>query len=271
MRRVIGVLIFCSLASDVGAQTAAEVLDLMANSYAEQISGIDDYTVNGKDFTSRHKKYPGPDGYSIFRSITEDGSLGTTVGNMTNQFGADNLLELRARIFQVAEYAGRADVRGINTHVLRVTAFEDMDLQQSDGLQPPDSVLFFVDPGQWHLLRMSIHGSMPPGERENVTPTIDLEDYRDTEGMMMPYRTRVTMVGLQVTVTQEQLDDARQALELLEGRLAGLSGTQQQILMSRLRPQLDRMQLIVDNGTLEVLFEVESIEVNTGLSDSLFN
>jgi len=112
---------------------------------------------------------------------------------------------------------------------------------------------------------------MPPGERENVTPTIDLEDYRDTEGMMMPYRTRVTMVGLQVTVTQEQLDDARQALELLEGRLAGLSGTQQQILMSRLRPQLDRMQLIVDNGTLEVLFEVESIEVNTGLSDSLFN
>ena len=42
-------------------------------------------------------------------------------------------------------------------------------------------------------------------------------------------------------------------------------------MMDRLRPQLERMQQIVDSGTLETVFEVESVEVNTGLPDSMFN
>ena len=50
MRRAIWLLIACSLASDVKAQTAEEILDRMAESYTEQISGIDDYTVRGKNF-----------------------------------------------------------------------------------------------------------------------------------------------------------------------------------------------------------------------------
>ena len=51
MRRAIWLLIACSLASDVKAQTAEAILDRMAESYTEQISGIDDYTVRGKNFT----------------------------------------------------------------------------------------------------------------------------------------------------------------------------------------------------------------------------
>lgn len=44
MRRAIWVLIVLSIPSGLEAQTADEILDLMADSYAARISGIDDYT-----------------------------------------------------------------------------------------------------------------------------------------------------------------------------------------------------------------------------------
>lgn len=272
MRRAICLLIACSLASDVKAQTAEEILDRMAESYTEQISGIDDYTVRGKNFTSYHKKYVGTNGYPIFRSKTEDTFSGMTVGTMTTRFGADNMLELRERMSGVAEYAGRADVAGIDAHVLRLTDFSAMDPLGSTDQQPPDSVLFFVDPDAWLLVRISIHGSLPTqGQDGNVTPTIDFEDFRDVEGMMVPFLTRITMVGVQVDVSQQQLDDAQQSLAQLEQRLQSLPAAQREMMMDRLRPQLERMQQIVDSGTLETVFEVESVEVNTGLPDSMFN
>jgi len=272
MRHAVWIFLVFSLPSGVEAQTAEEILDLMAASYAEQISGIDDYTVNGRSFTSYHKKYPGPDGYPIFRSKTEDTASGIGVGNMTTRFNADNMLELRGRISGIAEHAGRADVRGIDAHVLRLTDFSAMDPLGSGDQQPPDSVLFFVDPDGWLLVRMSIHGSSPTQPQQgNVTPTIDFEDFRDIEGMKVPFLTRLTMVGAQLNLSQQQVDDAQQALEKLEQRLQGLPEAQRQMMMDRLRPQLERMQQIADTGTLETVFEVESVEVNTGLPDSMFN
>ncbi len=172
----------------------------------------------------------------------------------------------------VAEYAGRADVAGIDAHVLRLTDFSAMDPLGSTDQQPPDSVLFFVDPDPWLLVRISIHGSLPTqGQDGNVTPTIDFEDFRDVEGMMVPFLTRLTMVGVQVDVSQQQLEDAQQSLAQLEQRLQSLPAAQREMMMDRLRPQLERMQQIVDSGTLETVFEVESVEVNTGLPDSMFN
>jgi hypothetical protein len=272
MRRAAWVLLVFSLPSGVEGQTAEEILDRIADSYAEQISGIDDYTVSGRSFTSYYKKYPGPDGYPIFRTKTEDTASGVSLGNMTSRFHADNMLELRGRLSGVAEHTGRADVRGIDAHVLRLTDFTAMAPLGSGDQQPPDSVLFFVDPDGWLLVRLSIHGSVPtPGQQVNVTPTIDFEDFRDIQGMKVPFLTRLTMVGAQLDLSQQQVDDAQQALEKLEQRLQDMPAAQREMMLDRLRPQLERMQQIAETGTLETVFEVESVEVNTGLPDSMFN
>ncbi len=52
------------------------------------------------------------------------------------------------------------------------------------------------------------------------------------------------MVGAEVRVSQSQVDRARETI--------------------------DRMQAMVDSGTLETLFRVTEVRLNTGLEDAMF-
>ncbi len=269
-RLLLAVLLTASLPQFAAArQSATEVLGNMADGWLTGIESIEDFTVTGESFTSQHKKFFDASGVPYFKNTTTDSFSGMQIGSMTTMFSADDWNELRTRIGDAATYRGMSETRGRPTHHLVLTDFSSMTPGDSGTDSPPDSVAFHIDPEGWLLARIEVFGSEANGD--NVTPTIDFEDYQTVEGMRYPFLTRVTMVGLQVNVTQDQVNEAMAALAGLEDRLAALPAAQRDAIMARMQPQIEQMQQIAESGTVETVYRVTSISVNDNLPASLFN
>jgi hypothetical protein len=263
MKRSLVALLCAAAVLPCSAQSADQILDTMRDRYLLRMADVSDYTVVSDGFTSYHKRYIDAAGAAFFKTATE-GPLGM-VGNMTTTLHTDNLAALQERLTGRAAYAGRRELRGNQAHVLRVSDFSAFEGTEDAA---PDSAVFHVHSETYVLMRVEMFGT--DAGNGSITPTIDFEDYRVVDGMMYPFLTRITMVGAQADISQDQVEEARLAIDKLEDRLAAMPTAQREAMMAMIRPQIERMQGIVDTGTLETVFMVNDLRVNTGLSDALF-
>jgi len=247
------------------------VLDRLAEAWLESVQGVDDYTVVGSEFTTHYKKVIGESGKPHFKSVTESGMSGMRMGTMSAGMGMSDWNELRDRAGAVARHVGMQTLRGENHHVLLITDLNRLDAVNIGTGTRPDSIMMYVNPSNWTLSRVTIHGGdVASGASGTVTPTIDFEDYRKVESLRIPFSTKVTMVGMTLDISPEQVAQAQAALVQLEARMKDMPEGQRDMMMAQIKPQMERLQKMADSGTLEQVFTVESVTVNPGLPDSMF-
>lgn len=270
------VLLFMLGTASVHAQpTAAQVLDNMREAHERGIQNINDYTVVTDMYTAYYKKTY-VDGRPTFKSRVQIRGLEQFGGNeqmASSTMFHSELFDDKTYDFlrQNAQYRGTETVDGHRTHVLFVPDLEP--LSDDDEEDYAQNGYFYVDDGLWVLRKMKfdIETEIEPGQTAEMQPVIRFLDYRDIEGLHLPFRTVMEFGDLDATISPEEREEALQAMRELERELAQMPEEQRRMVEQMMKPQIERFEKMLEGDKLEIVIKVEDVRVNTGLPDDMFN
>lgn len=263
-------LLAASVPSSVSAQTATEIIDRMLSEYAERASGIDNYTVVQEAMGMTMNSYFVKeiiDGHPVFRM------QGTTVAGVTSggQPGTDlddfyaMAEDLKAR----ATYEGRQTIEGTSVHVLRMDDLEGLGFGETDTEEmdfTPVRGSVFLDVSTYVPRRFEMEGEMTNSEGvHEVTSVVSMDDYRDVEGMLFPFRTTVAFEGLGAAIDEE----TRAQFEEMKRELENMPEAQRRMVESMMAdrfPQFEAMMSGESSG-MTIAMIVREVLVNSGPGD----
>lgn len=259
--------VLASAATPVVAQSAGEIIDRMLDAYEARTEGIADYTLV--------QRFMGFETVSYFVKEMEDGRpvfrlQESTAGDMEmEEAGPGTLDEIYAigeEFKRNAEYVGRETVAGVDVHVLDITDLESTSFGRSmaqDSQFRPVSGRIYLDAETYVPRRMVFDGELTnPEGTHQVTSTMDLEDYRDHQGMLIAHRTVMTIEGLGAAIDEE----ARAQFEQMEEELANMPPEQRQMVEAMMSEQLEQFRAMMegDDQPMVVEVEVQEVRVNAG-------
>ncbi len=250
---------------------AAELLEVVWQHYERSIRDINDYVVVTEQFTTHYvKKYDNGRPYFVSQVETESvwgavSALGmhTTSPMADSDFFTREVFEI---LKQYATYEGTHKHDGLNMHVLflkDMRAFMDVidDVDDSFG-----QLRLYFDDEHWLLRQMefSAEAEIEEGKSQLIAPVIGFTDYRNISGMMVPFQTRITVGGLMSQLSDDEREEARQALAELDKELATMPAQQRQMMEQMMSGQLDQLRSMVQDDTIEFVINVQEVRVNTG-------
>ncbi len=261
-------------ATPVSAQSAREVLERALEAHRERMEGIRDYTLVQEAFGIESTLYfqrvdpEGPPVFDLRRTIVSGAPMGTMRSDMEpgERTWADPQ-EFLPELAERARYEGLEAVQGRRAHKLFVDDFTGIDFTGSlgasgEGEFVPRTGTFYLDAGGLVMLRMELDGTMASGgETRDVSAVILMDDYRSVEGMLQPFRMRMTVEGMvPEDVSEQDLEEARRNMEELKKQLDALPESMRGMLES----QMESLEQLVGSGTMEVTITVRELRVNTG-------
>lgn len=248
------------------AQTGEKIMERAADAHEERIEGIRDYTVTqeiedlGQVVTHRFEKHT-RDGRPVFvpADDAEDDAAPRGWGNPYEIF-----LEMAGR----TELLGRETVDGHDVWTLEVEDFSGLETSSmtpagARGEFRPATATFQVDAQSHVIRRLSMRGDMVGEDAENaIEMTARFDDYREREGMLYPFRTRISVDGMDAVMSPEDRERARRQLRDLRARLDSLPEEERARVEARVRPQLEQLEWAVEGGRVDVTVVVRRLEVN---------
>lgn len=250
---------------------AAEIFETVRQAYEQSIRGINDYVVVTENFTTHYVKKYDENNRPYFEPKVETASfLGSisALGLHSASPMADNDFfssEVYDRILQNARYIGTERINGFETHVVYlgdmdvfVEALDDLD-------ETPGNMTMFFDAQNWVLRKMkfSIVAEVEEGRSQEISPEIHFLDYRDVEGMMIPFNTQITIDGLMAGLSEAEREQAKQGLVELERELENMPADQRQMIEQMMGDQLETLRKMVEGDRLEFSLRVKEVLVNT--------
>lgn len=256
-------------ASAGAAQSASEIIDRMVSEYERRSRGVDDYTlvqeVMGMETLSYFEKVE-ENGRSHFRLVrTSASGMGMSM-DAPNDGGVDNLLAAADELARRARYAGRESVNDYDVHVLDIPDLTGLGFGDDMGPEAdftPRRGRLYVDVDSYVPRRMSFEGEMRNETgTHDVTSTVDMGDYRDVQGMLMPYSTTISIEGLGAAIDPE----TRAQYEMMQEELAAMPEAQRAMVERMMAGQMEQFRAMMEDDsapmTMRVL--VREIRVNTG-------
>jgi hypothetical protein len=250
------------------AQTPDEIVGRMLDAFERNTASVDNYVVVQEVMGFRSELYfekETVDGRAVFRlRAPEAGGMGP---EMDEDLGYTDIFAAGPQLAAHARYGGTERVGDEEVHVLLFDDLSALDLGPSSPSENADfrprHGRILVDSDQWVPLRMEFVGDLDMGQGSaEVTSVIDLEDYRDEDGLLLPYRTVVRMEGLGAAIDPE----ARSQLEEMRRQLAELPESQRALVEEMFRGQMEQMEALLDeeNGRMTVEVVVLEVRVNEG-------
>jgi hypothetical protein len=276
MRRTLRIipttLALVALAAASGsAQSVADIVEDMYDAYERQAAGIDNYTlvqsVMGFESTSYFEKET-VDGRPVFRMTESGGSSdGFNFSLGGDDTGAGDIYVFGPELIEHGHYDGREQIDGSEAHVIAIDDLSQLALAQ----QPtPDDMEFlprsgrlFVDADRLIPRRMEFVGDAEtPGGSTEVTVTVDFQDIRSVEGLLIPHHTSMRITGLQAMMDPEMQDQLRE----MEQQLAALPAEQRQMMERMMGAQLEQLRQMMSGGgdAMSVDVMVSEVRVNSG-------
>lgn len=247
------------------AQSAGDVLNTAMERFEERMSGIDNYTVvqgiMGMEVTNYFEKRM-VDGHTVF--VLQDSEGESQDEDISTFYGAF------MQVADKAEIEGTETVDGYRCHVIRVDDFSDItfDPAAEEGEEQdfePKSGKFYLDTDEYLIRKMYIEGEYSDdGEVRPVTMDVALQDYREVDGMVHPFRTVMTISGMTADVSDEELEEARESLEELRKQMDEMPESQRKMMESMMKGQLEQLEQMVNSGSMKIETEVKELRVNTG-------
>lgn len=260
-------LVLVPTATPAAGQDAAEIIDRMLAEYEARTAGIENYTLvqdfMGFQATSYFVKEM-EDGRPVFKlqNVSAAGMDMDDAGPGT----VDEIYAIGEDFKENASYLGQETVDGYPTHVVQINDLEDTELGQQMGQDSefrPISGRLFLDADNYMPRRMIFEGELENSEGVHaVTSTMDLQDYRDHQGLLVAHRTVMTVDGLGAAIDEE----ARAQFEEMERELANMPPEQRQMVESMMADQLEQFRAMMagDDEPMVVEVAVSDVRINAG-------
>ncbi|MEM7414991.1 MAG: hypothetical protein AAF389_05795 [Gemmatimonadota bacterium] len=254
------------LPTAVAAQSAADIVDRMLDSYADRARGVEDYTIVQETM--------GLESLAYFEKTELDGRpvfqlRRTRMGEMA--MGApsqsvDEIYALGADLAGLARYEGIERVDHYDVHVLDVPDLSGVDFGRNvteDSEFAPTRGRLYLDVDTYAPRRLVFDGEMTSnGSVHTVTSVIDMGDYREVEGMLFPFRTAVTIEGLAAAIDPE----TRAQFEEMQAELERMPEGQRRMVEAMMAEQLEQFRALMDGEDtgMSVTVLVREVLVNEG-------
>lgn len=264
--------LLCALAIALPAtafsQTPREIFDRMLDEHERRTAGIENYTLiqDAMGFeTVLYFEKETVEGGRVFR--LKRASTGGMAMPGTSEQGWEAIQRAAPVLAANSEYRGRDRVGGHAVHVIEMHDLDRIDFGQ--GMIPkevnfrPLRGTLFVDTEQWVPRRVEFWGEMltdrGPAEMHSVA---DLEEYREVDGMLHPFRTTIRIEG----VGQAMDPETRAQYEEMKRRLAEMPEAQRAMAEQMMKGQLERLEKMMggDDDVMTMEMVVKEIRVNAG-------
>jgi len=128
-----------------------------------------------------------------------------------------------------------------------------------------DSMTMWLSKDDYLPLKFRMDGTATSeGRSRAVTIESLASDFRAVPGskLVEPYHRTVRIGGMMSDVDEEQVAEARKAMEEFEKQLAGMPASQRQMMESVMGPQHEQMRNLAESGSIDTEIVVDSITVN---------
>ena len=267
------------------AMTADKVIENMIASYEREMKDVEDYTIV-TDKTTTYFKRTTVEGRTTYKMRSETEVMGiksVSIYDGVYQWWVESGKPKKEKMdygpYQMVEnlktaqvkYAGTEKIDGHKTHILNVRDLNTM--MGAEEMQKVSGKLW-VDARDWVIRKMEMDMEIEDekGEKRPAKATIKMEDFRKVNGMLISYRTVMTipMPGV-LELSPEEEQEMRKGLEEAQKALAEMSPEERAMMEKIMGPQIEMMQKMLAGGGIEMVTVVKDVKVNTGLSDDLFD
>lgn len=278
------VLPVCSMAEKM---TAGKVIRNYTASYEKQMKGVKDITiVTDKDII--YKKWITVNGKTICKTRHEvvlmgkklitiyDGVYQWQQNPMLNKVTKEkfdyNPYQMIENLKNIpAKYGGTEKIDGDETHILKV---DDITKLISSFKQPntegtASNGRFWIDAKDWVIKKIEMYIkdiNEKPGK-----VTIKMKDFRKVDGILIPYCTVAIIDSETMKVSLEQEQELRNGLAEMQKQFEAMPPDQREIAERMMMPQMEMMQKSLGKDGLVIETRTKKVEVNTGLSNDLFD
>lgn len=246
---------------------AVEIIENLQQQYEESIENIDDYVMVTDDQTIYYKK-DYEDGRPYFKSRVESDQMDDLYSSAdVSDFGL-----LTPSIFNMlkenARYEGRDEIDGHDVHVLFIDELEGV-FEDEDVSGDLENVRMYIDADEWvtRQINFAAHADLGEGRTQRVEPVTMFKNYRDIEGMKVPFQTVTVVTGLSDMLSDEQRREAEQAMERFEQELENMPAQQREMVEQMMGEQMDRYREMIEADRIEMVQQVQEVRVNTGMED----
>ena len=251
----------------LSGQSAAEVFSRMVAEQDRRAAAVENYTVvqevMGRAVTTYLVKVASGT-HAVFRAQdTRVEGMGAAPFEAADDMSADLWTDLPTLGSQ-ARYLRRETIDGHAVHVVEVP-----DLSKAAAFRTPREAAgrtfearkgtFFVDASLWVPRRLVFEGKMTTEQRTaDVTMIMDLQDYREVEGMLHPFRTAVRVEGMVSAEEQARFAEMKK-------QLAELPPEQRQAMEQMMKGQLGQLERMMgEDGSMTFESTVREVKVNAG-------
>ena len=274
LARMMRTTLFAALAVAVvvptvaSAQSAGEIIDRMMSEYAERAEGIDNYTIVQETMGMTMNSYfvkEMVDGHPIFRmQNTTMGGMSTGGAQPGNDL--DDFYAMAEELKTRASYEGRQSIDGVDVHVLDMGSLEGLGFGETDTEDmdfKPKQGTIYIDAETYAPRRFEMDGEMTNSEGvHQVSSIVSMDDYREIEGMLFPFRTTVAFDGLGAAID----DETRAQFEEMKKELENMPEAQRRMVESMMADRFPEFEAMMsgESSGMTIGVTVSEVRVNTG-------
>lgn len=266
-------LLAFALPLPVAAQSGPDLMRRAAAAHEERLSGVENVTIvqemMGMETTL----------YMERRDIGGTATLvpvETDVGGMTVPSPEINSSNWSAAFqdewIERIRAEGTEVVDGRTLQVLVIDDFSGLDLQDMTGPGMDDAEFlpqrsrYLLDPEDLVLRSMTMEGEVEreDGQRAPVRMEMHMDDYREVDGYLHPFASRMRVSGMMEAMDADQ-EEMRAQLAQMREQFDALPENQRAMLGGMLREQMERIESMMgDDGSMEMVITVRELRVNAG-------
>jgi hypothetical protein len=274
MRRLLLLPLLFALVPAALAQSAEEVLREALTRYEAEMADIRDYTLTqeviGNEVTTYAERTEGGGPLAYTYHVVTPGGL-YEAGEGEERAAASNPFLMLDRVADEARYVGTEEAGGVRAHVLAVDDFGDIARDagaippQADGEFDIDEATFYLGTDDYRLRKMTMEGTMTnDGRTSPVRFETVFSDFRTVDGFTTPFRTDMTMRGMEGQMSDVEREDARRQLEEARKQMEQMPPAQRQMMERMMGDQLEKLEQMLGGEGFAMEIVVTDVAVNTG-------
>lgn len=268
---ITAILLFvCS--SSLFAQSPKEILDEMIEQYTSSIEDVETMMM----ITRMEGFMESEPDTTYYRKVVTDGFPNMQVVSSGSETPASNYYNIQENydaLVENATYEGTETVNGREAHVLFIedvsTLYDDMvtapEGQEQQQQAEPQSGRMYIDAEDYIPVRMSFDINYD----EEYTGTADMimSDIRNVDGMMIPFQMEMKIDGISGSMSAEDMAEAKESMAQFEEQMKNASGLQKRIMERTLKPQMERLQKILEEGSMTMRTIIMDVQTNVTIPE----
>jgi hypothetical protein len=262
-----------AIATSAVAQSAADIFDQMLDRQRQGLSGIESLLIEQETMgvvTTLYMVKEMVDGEPVLMPrMTVVGGMNVPIQGNEGPDAWSGSARVHRQWADRFRLDGTEEINGQPAYRLAIDDFSGIDMGTPPGQETPmtpRSAVFYVDQSDLVMVRMEMEldATTDDGETRVVSMASTMDDYREVDGYLHPFRTSISWQGL-MDVGADGMDpsELEQQLDEMEERLADMPEAQRGMMERMIKPQMERLREMLGGAPMEII--VTRLEANVDL------